>query len=624
MRPEIDHVAGTSADPNAERIEQLKDLIPEAFSEGRIDFQRLREALGDIVDDRPERYSFTWAGRRDALRLLQTPSRATLLPSREESVDWDTTENLYIEGDNLEVLKLMYKSYAGTVKVIYIDPPYNKGKDFIYPDNFSDPLSVYLKLSGQTDETGNWLNSNPESSGRFHSSWLSMIQPRLFLARQLLREDGAIFVSIDDREVHNLRVLMNEVFGEENFIATVIWQRVYAPKNTAKFFSEDHDYVVVYARNAECWKPHMLPRSEESNARYANPDNDPRGDWKAGDMTARNYYSLGQYEVTSPSGKTFSAPRGRYWSVNKERFDELDEDGRIWWGETGSNMPASKQFLSEVRQGIIPQTLWGYKEVGHTQAAKKELLQLVPFEDTTNVFDTPKPTRLIQRILQIATSPSAHDIVLDFFAGSASTGHAVYKQNQEDGGNRLFICVQIPEPLPVEENELRTISDIAKSRLRASARKVHQASDGKLDMQTRESPEDLGFRVFKLAESNFQSWAGVDGHDADTYAETMALFNDTLHAGSTAIDAIYEIILREGFSLVASIEQRADVTTNVVYTVTDPELNRSFLVCLDPVIEPATVEALALTRDILFICRDSALTDELAANLALQCRLKTL
>jgi adenine-specific DNA-methyltransferase len=291
-----------------EQLARLKELFPETFAEGQVDFEKLRATLGDLVDDRPERYTFTWAGKRDAIRLLQTPTRATLVPCREESVNFDETQHVFIEGDNLEVLKLLYKPYFGRVKMIYIDPPYNTGNDFIYPDNFADPLATYLQLTGQQDAEGTLLTSNPETSGRYHSAWLSMMYPRLFLARQLLREDGVIFVSIDDHEVHNLRLLMNEVFGEENFIATVIWQKVYSPKNTAKHFSEDHDYALVYARSAEVWRPNLLPRTAASNARYDNPDSDPRGPWKSGDLTARNYYSEGQYEVVSPAGKRFRAP----------------------------------------------------------------------------------------------------------------------------------------------------------------------------------------------------------------------------------------------------------------------------------------------------------------------------
>jgi adenine-specific DNA-methyltransferase len=337
----------------------------------------------------------------------------------------------------LEVLKLLQKSYLGKIKMIYIDPPYNTGNDFIYPDNFSESLQRYLEYTGQVDAEGRKFGTNTEADGRFHSRWLNMMYPRLYLARNLLREDGAIFVSCDDNEFQNLRVAMNEVFGEENFIASVIWQKVYSPKNSAKHFSADHDYIVVYGRRGDIWRPELLPRNEEMEARYDNTDNDPRGPWKAGDLSARNYYSEGTYPITCPSGRVIEGPPpGNYWRVSKEKFLEMDQDGRIWWGKDGNNVPAIKRFLTEVRQGRVPQTLWPYSEVGHTQDAKKELMEYVAFEHTDNVLDSVKPVALIRRMLQLATRATNGDIVLDFFGGSGPTGHAVIAQNAEDGGNR--------------------------------------------------------------------------------------------------------------------------------------------------------------------------------------------
>lgn len=433
--------------PLEDRLKALRELVPEAFAEGRLDADKLRQVFGDAVETRTERYTFSWAGKRDAIRLLQTPSRATLLPAPGEGVDEDTTANLFVEGDNLEVQRLLLKSYFGRVKLVYIDPPYNTGRDFVYSDDYSDPLNPYLRLTGQKDSEGNLLTTNPETGGRFHSAWLSMMYPRLFLARQLLRDDGAIFISIDDNEVHHLRLLMNEVFGEENFVAQVIWQKVYSPKNNARHFSEDHDYVVVYAKNGATWRPNMLPRTDEANARYDNPDNDNRGVWKASDPTARNFFAEGQYEVESPSGKKFRPPTGRYWAMSVARFHEMEKDKRIWWGPKGDNMPAVKRFLSEVQQGIVPQTLWAYDEVGHTQEAKKELLEHVAFENTDNVIDTVKPTRLIRRILLLATQVADGDIVADFFGGTASTAHAVLAQNVDDvAGTGVSCSCNSPSP----------------------------------------------------------------------------------------------------------------------------------------------------------------------------------
>ena len=400
----VDDPETRSADLVAENIYQLKALFPEVFIEDKVDFQVLKQLLGDAVDEREEKYGLNWHGKRQARQLALTPSTGTLRPCPEDSVDWETTQNLMIEGDNLEILKLLQKSYAGKVKLIYIDPPYNTGNEFIYPDNFTDTIKGYLELTGQTDSENQKLSSNTEASGRFHTAWLNMMLPRLKVSRNLLDEDGCIFISIDDHEVNRLRTICDDVFGEENFIATVIWQKVFSPKNTAATFSEDHEYLIVYARNKEVWKPGLLPRSEKNIARYQNPDIDPRGVWMSGAIQARNYYSKGQYQVTSPGGKVFTNPKGTYWRVSPEKFGELDNDNRIWWGEDGNGVPRIKRFLSEVRQGVIPQTLWKYEEVGHTQEAKEELLRFVEFEHTENVLNSLKPSRLIQKILKIATS----------------------------------------------------------------------------------------------------------------------------------------------------------------------------------------------------------------------------
>ncbi|MGH7169894.1 MAG: site-specific DNA-methyltransferase, partial [Gemmataceae bacterium] len=595
------------------------------FTEGKVDFDKLRATLGQNVAAGPERFSFTWAGKSEAVALLQTPSHATLMPCSEESINFETTGNAFIEGDNLEVLKLLFKPYFGRVKLIYIDPPYNTGQDFVYPDDYADPLATYLRLTGQMDAAGNLLTSNPETSGRYHSRWLSMMYPRLFMARQLLCDDGVIFVSIDDHEVHHLRLLMNEVFGEENFVATVIWQKVYSPKNTAKHFSEDHDYIVIYAREAETWRPILLPRSEEANARYDNPDNDLRGAWKPGGLDARNYYSEGKYSITCPSGRVIEGPPpGSYWRVSKEKFLELDRDGRIWWGKEGNNVPAIKRFLTEVKQGMVPQTLWTYDEVGHTQEAKKELLEFVEYQDTDNVLDTVKPTRLLKRILQLGTKPEGNDIVLDFFAGSYSTAHAVLTQNRKDGGNRRFLCVQIPEPLPTPEKRLKLLTDVGKQRISNVIAKLRQEADGKLDFPDGKLPEDLGFKVFKLARPHIRPWAPAGSRDADTYATQLALFNDPLAPGWKPENVLWEVALRVGYGLNTCFEKKALSNGNTLYEVTDPDSGQSFAVCLDDAIRADLSRCYDLTPDRLFVCRDVALDDTAAANLALQCRLKTI
>jgi adenine-specific DNA-methyltransferase len=617
----LERVDASSPDLKAELLLHLRAVVPEAFTEGKLDLERLRELAGDGGAGGPERFSFVWAGKRDAIALLQTPTAGTLVPVPEESVDFDTAQHVLIEGDNLEVLKLLYRSYFGRVKMIYIDPPYNTGSEFIYPDDFAAPLDNYLRLTGQKNGEGEYQTSKIEKSGRIHSNWLSMMYPRLVLARQLLRDDGVLFVSIDDHEVHNLRSLLNEVFGEENFVATVIWQKVYAPKNTAQHFSEDHDYIVVYARNAATWRPELLPRTEEADARYENPDNDPRGRWKPGDLTARNYYSEGLYEVTSPSGKHFRPSLGTYWRVKLEKFLRLHADNRVWWGPAGNNMPQIKRFLSEVKPGMVPQTLWRYEDVGHTQESKQELLEFVPYENTDNVLDSVKPTRLIQKMLALGTTPENGDIVLDFFAGSSTTGHAVIKQNREDGGRRKYIGVQFPEPLPAPESQLKTLADVGKARMRAVIAKKADAPQSELDLQD-ELPE--GFRAFRLSESHMKRWTGIASKDPDVYAQELLKFADPLVPGWEPGNLIWEIALREGYSLNSRVEELARPAGQTFWHVVDSDRDQSFYACLDASLSMEAVKTLELTSETLFVCRDQALTDTLAANLALQCRLKVI
>lgn len=614
-------VAATSGGVLEAQLDKLRSLFPEVFDEGTLNFDKLKATLGGSAEPGPNRFTFSWAGKDDALSLLQTPSRGTLVPCPAESVNFETTGNAFIEGDNLEVLKLLFKPYFGKVKLVYIDPPYNTGQDFVYPDDFADPLKNYLVQTGQVDDAGNVTTNRIDRTGRIHSGWLSMMYPRLFLARQLLREDGVICVSIDDNEVHHLRMLMNEVFGEENFVATVLWQKVYSPKNSARHFSEDHDYIIVYARDAETWRPTLLPRSEEANARYDNPDNDDRGDWKPGDLTARNYYADGQYEVTGPTGKTFKPPRGRYWVVNQAKFNELNEDKRIWWGESGDNMPALKRFLTDVKQGMVPQTMWFYEDVGHTQEAKKELLEFVKYENTDNVLDTVKPTRLIRRILQLCTTPNGSDLVLDFFGGSCSTGHAVLAQNRDDGGNRRFVCVQLPEKLPVPEPELTLFTDVGKQRLR----NVIQAMKAETPSM-REEPEDLGFKVFRLTKPSIEPWVPENDRNPDNYTEKLFKFNDPLVSGWTVENVLWEVALREGFGLNTRFAPKKLPGGNTVYEVTDPDKDppQTFAVCLDEEVKAELSREYPLKTDTLLVCRDVALDDTAAANLALQCRLKTI
>lgn len=597
-----------SADLIAGNIEQLKSLFPEAFTEGKVDFDVLKQLLGGSVDDREEKYGLNWHGKRRARQIALTPSTGTLRPCPEESMDWDTTQNLVIEGDNLEVLKLLQKSYGrdgGQVKLIYIDPPYNTGKDFVYPDDFRDNIKNYLELTGQV-EGGRKISSNTEASGRFHTDWLNMMYPRLKLARNLLREDGAIFISIDDSEVSNLRKICDEVFGEENFIANVVWQKKYSPQNDATYFSDMHDHILVYAKLAkrtkndqQGWNLDLLPRTDSQNEAYKNSDNDPRGAWKSGDLSVKTYSAKNDYPITTPSGRVVRPPESRCWAVSQERFAELIADNRIWFGMDGNNVPSLKRFLSEVQDGTVPVTWWTYQDCGHNQDAKKELKNF--FENADTIFDTPKPVKLITRMLQLATKNDPNALALDFFAGSGTTGQAVYEMNLRDQGNRRFILVQLPELI---EDGKRTIAELTKERLRRSGKKIKD-----------ENPTfkgDTGFRVFKLDSSNIHAWEP----NRDDLADTLLQHAEHLKTDRTEQDILFELLLKLGLDLTVPIEQK-DISGKTVHSIGAGVL----LTCLAPQISNSEVESLALgivewhkqlspAGETQVVLRDSALADD--------------
>lgn len=494
-----------------------------------------------MVDGPQERYRLDWPGKKEAMLTANAPIAKTLRPCREESVDFDTTKNLFIEGDNLDALKLLQESYLGQVQLVFIDPPYNTGRDFIYDDDYSENTAKYLERSNQLNESGGKLVSNTDANGRFHSDWASMLFPRLKLARNLLKYDGVIFVSIDDNEVANLRKIMDEVFGESNFVATIIWQKVFSPKNSAQWFSTDHDYIIIFAKDKSRWAPQLLPETDEMRARYKNLDNDSRGPWTSSDLAARNRYDAGLYAVTCPSGRVISGPpTGRYWALSKESFDELNSDKRIWWGETGDNMPRLKRFLNESRGGKTPQTLWTWEEVGHTQDAKKELLKYVKFQNTENVLNSVKPIGLLQRILQLAGKPNESSIVLDFFSGSASTAHAVLKQNFEDGGNRRFIAVQIQEALPKPELGLASIFEMGLMRIKNFTKEIAASSAAST------KSADWGYRVLRASNSSFK-----DIHyqpDSMKQVDLLAL-SDNIREDRTPEDLLFQVMLDWGVDL---------------------------------------------------------------------------
>lgn len=531
MSAEPEKVELETPDLAAQKRAALEELFPGVIADGVLDATRLGELLDTEVTapaDGAERFGLMWAGKQEAVRSLLVPSTGTLTPELDKSIDFENAEHVFIEGDNLEVLKLLQKAYNDRVKLIYIDPPYNTGSnDFIYPDNFADTTRGYLEYTGQLDEDGNRTSAGADTAGRRHSRWLSMMYPRLVLARNLLTQDGVIFVSIDDNEVANLREIMDEIFGSENFVATVIWHKVHTLKNTARQFSEDHDYLLCYARNADTWVPNPLPRTEGQDARFTNPDDDPRGPWISSPVQARNFYSRGVYPITTPGGRVVEGPPpGRYWSVSEERFRELDADGRVYWGAQGNNVPRIKRFLSEMEGGRVAQTIWQHSEVGHNQAAKQELIRRITFGSAESTFDTPKPTALVRQLLRLATDAASSDIVLDFFAGSGTTADAVLQHNAEDGGNRRFVSVQLPEPTGYDDYEF--VSDITRARIAAAIDDVGGE----------------GVRSYRLSESNFRVGIGADPTELFDLAESTLHDRDQDHRAIAG-----ELLLKEGVPL---------------------------------------------------------------------------
>jgi len=589
----------SSADMVAENIEQLKVLFPEAMVEGKIDFEVLKQLLGGVVEEREEKYGLNWHGKRRARQLALTPSIGTLRPCPEESVDWETTNNLMIEGDNLEVLKLLQKSYAGKVKLIYIDPPYNTGKDFVYPDNFQDNIKNYLELTGQV-AGGKKISSNTEASGRFHTDWLNMMYPRLKLARNLLREDGVIFATIDDTEAMNLKMIFNEVFGEENFVASIVWQKTYSPANDKKGVDAMHDFILVFQKS-EAFQVNLFPRTLKQDGAYSNPDNDPRGPWKAVDSTRAEHRDYAYYPIETPSGKKVFPAAGRSWIFTQEELPKLLAEGRLWFGRRGSSKPSKKLFLTEVKQGIVPTTWWGHEDSGHNDEAKKELKALL---NDGLPFQTPKPTRLIERIALLSTSKDSGEIVLDFFAGSGTTGQTIFDLNKQDGGNRKVVLVQLPEL--TEDDSYPTISSITRERLRRAGKKIKS-----------ENPlfhGDVGFRVFKLDSSNIRAW----DPDRDNLAKTLFDSIEHIKPGRSENDLLYELLLKLGLDLCVPIEQR-NLAGKSVHAIGGGVL----FACLSEKIGRDEVEPLAMgiinwhkelapAGDSTCVLRDSAFGDDVA------------
>lgn len=595
-----------------DRLEDLKKMFPDFFTEGKLDVPKLRELLGEGIEEETERYRFTWAGRRDAIELLQTPTRATLVPCQEESVAFNTTGNLFIEGDNLEVLKLLYKPYFGKVGAIYIDPPYNTGGDFVYRDNYVDPLQSYLQLTGQKDGAGNILTTNVETNGRYHSDWMSMMYPRLFLARQLLTDDGIIFVSIDDNEVHNLHLMMNEIFGEENCIQLLVWQRHSGAANHAKYCATDHEYILAYAKHLQAIEKLRRPLKKDEAAAYTEKDeNSPTlGPYKTRAFESQEQYggyTGHEYEIRCPDGSTVLGK----WRWKEQRFLEAKKDNRIAFTQDphGKWEVVYKLYRDESRR-VLRSLLTDVEKNSQGRTQLREL-----FEEY-HIFDYPKPIGLIKHLLQFSTSPDS--LVLDFFAGSCTTAQAVLELNREDNGNRRFIMVQLPEPTPekspAREAGYETIADIGKERIRRVLTQMQQGEAA-----------DLGVRIFKLTESNYRSWNGVEADAPESYAAQIHLFLDNPFVdGWVPENVIYEVALKEGYRLDSPIQQVTGLGQNTIFQVTSTDQRQAFYICLDAELFQDDVDKLGLSHDDLFVCRDQALDDTKAANLALQCRLKAI
>ena len=567
-----------STDIVADNLERLQALFPDAFTEGKVDFEVLRQLLGGTVDEKEEKYGLNWHGKRQARQLALTPSAGTLRPCPDDSVDWDTTQNLMIEGDNLEVLKLLQKSYAGKVNLIYIDPPYNTGKDFVYRDNYRDSIGNYLALTGQVDVEGGGLSSNSETSGRFHTNWLNMMYPRLRLAHSLLGRDGMLFVSIDQVELSNCRSMLDELFGEENFFAVLTRRAMHTVRNSSKDFNLHADYVLVYAKNKGWFgeSPERYIRQKvDKEASYPYDDNNGRGPYKLDPLHARNYYP--PYEHQFRNGTIWSAPSGSFPRYSRQSLSRMEHEDRIAFGK---GTPKAKRYLREVQDGVPPNTILSPADVGFNLEGTKELRETLG-ED--KVFPQPKPMKLISYLVQLSQDVEA--IVMDFFAGSGTTGHAVMRQNVADGGRRRFVSVQLPEGIDSGSQagefcdrigKPRNIAELTKERLRRAARKIRNENPGYV--------ADLGFRVFKLDTTNIRTW---DPEPDDLEGALLAGL-DHIEPDRTEQDILYELLLKLGLDLCVPIVTRT-IAGKKVYAVAAGTL----IACLDETISEE-VESLAL------------------------------
>lgn len=566
--------------------------------ERAIDADVLRQEIScKVVEGKDERYQFTWPDKKKAVLLANTPIDKTLRPCREESVDFDNTENLYIEGDNLEVLKLLHETYLGKVKMIYIDPPYNTGNDFVYEDDFTQSMDEYRENSGQFDDYGNRLVKNMDSNGRYHTDWLNMIYPRLKLAKDLLTDDGVIFISIDDNEQENLKKCCDEIFGSGNFVAQLIWERAFAPKNDAKYISNSHDYILMYAKKISDFVIGRLPRTEEANARYSNPDNDPRGVWQSDNLTVKTYSPSGDYPITTPSGRVVEPPAGRCWRLSKKVFLERLQDNRIWFGADGNGVPRIKRFLSELKfDGMAPTSLLFYKDVGHSQEGSQELIKIMD----GGVFDGPKPTRLLKRLITLSNLDK-DSIVLDFFSGSATTAQALMEMNVEKNTCCKFIMVQVTENANDKKNTgYKNICEIGKERIRRVSKRIKDEKGFVVENI------NLGFRVLKCDSSNMKDIYYTPSETQQSLFDTYA---DNIKEDRTPEDLLFQVMLDLGVLLSSKIEETT-IAGKQVYNVADGFL----IACFDKDVTEETVKAVAEKKPYYAVFRDSSMANDSVAT----------
>lgn len=613
----IDNLMPTSPDHNAERLAELKRLFPDLFNEeGQLDADELKK-LTSQEDFGTEKYRFSWYGKSRAKRKAFSPSRGALVYDEGRSVNPELADgNMIIEGENLEVLKLLTSAYQNSVKCIYIDPPYNTGNDFIYPDNYTQDKKEYWEQNGVYKD-GVKMDSNPESSGRFHSDWMSMMYSRLLVSRLLLKEDGVIFVSIDDNEVHNLRKIMDDVYGEENFIANIIWHKKYAASNDAKGIPAMHDHIVAYQKSEE-FKRKLLPRTEKQDKLYKYDDNDGKGRWRSDNLSVKTVSESYLYEIKNPkTGEKFQPPSGRCWLTNEKTMQTWIEEGRVFFGQDGNGAPQLKRYLAEVQQGVVPTSLWSHKEVGHTDSARKELKRLF---DEDPPFDNPKPTELLKKVIRISMEPD--DLGLDFFAGSGTFGQAITELNNENEGQRRFILLQLPEAINSKHGAFksgyRKISEITIDRVKRAISDYDNPRSG------------FGFKTFRLSKSSFPRvdfQPDPDKSDAENVEALKQYINEKEHSFQIIFDrdkVFDEVVLKQGFKLNYKKAKSEAFANNDVFLVTEGE--RQALICLDTALHESTVGYFKSHSDITFICLERALDTTRKWNLLhnLGDRLKTI